>query len=332
MTTSFPQCPACGVTAVRVGSVPGYVDGTQYEVFNCARCKSALAWPQIASENIYNRIYESGPRVPGYDRYWSYAQLVEASRTPLATLSEQEECYWAAGQVVRSMPAGSRILEVGCGLGYLTFALHGSGYAAHGIDLSDVTIRNATQRFGPLFETADLFAYAADHAGCCDLVILTEVIEHVTEPLLFLRAALRLLRPNGRVFVTTPNKSAYDEAVLWDCDLPPVHWWWFTEEFFRQFCAASGCQASFIDFTPFHRAGFGCLLPPVVRPAMVEKRGPIFSADGALIGHQQKPAHPVVAALKRTRPIRKVIRRLRLLGRPRGRACDSGTMAVVFAP
>ena len=289
-----------------------------------------MAWPQTTPENLYNLIYEAGPALPGYKRYWKYANLVQGSQAPLTALAKQEECYWAVENQAKKLPGGSRILEVGSGLGYLTYALHRAGYAAHGIEISDTATRLAKNRFGALFETADLFSHAASHPGRYDLVILTEVIEHIEAPLPFLHAAMRMLRPSGQLLVTTPNKSAYAASVLWDSELPPVHWWWFTEEFFRQLCRTARCLAAFVDFTPYYRAGYGCLLPAVVQPHMVRKRQPCFSADGGLIAWTDQHESPVLATIKRVRFIRKLIRQFRFIDRPAGCACNSGVLAVVL--
>jgi hypothetical protein len=61
----------------------------------------------------------------------------------------------------------------------------------------------------------------------------------------------RLLTPNGRVIVTTPNRDAYDADVVWETDPPPVHLSWFSEEGIRRLASRAGLTASFVDFSEY---------------------------------------------------------------------------------
>ena len=63
----------------------------------------------------------------------------------------------------------------------------------------------------------------------CDLVICTEVLEHIIHhPVGFVREQLRILRPGGVLVITTPNPSKLTNALRLLSDLPML---WGDEEF-----------------------------------------------------------------------------------------------------
>ena len=112
------------------------------------------------------------------------------------------------------------VLEVGCGSGNLLF--EGPRLPARtvvGVDASLAALRFCISRRR---DSHVHFSRAAgerlpfrDHS--VDLVILVEVIEHLPEPALTLREVARVLRPGGRLVMTTPN---YD----WPSPWPLLEW------------------------------------------------------------------------------------------------------------
>jgi SAM-dependent methyltransferase len=54
--------------------------------------------------------------------------------------------------------------------------------------------------------------------GSFDLVLLSEVVEHLEAPHLSIREASRVLRPGGRLLVTTPNYRSFWPIMEWTVD------------------------------------------------------------------------------------------------------------------
>ncbi len=111
---------------------------------------------------------------------------------------------------------GQRLLDVGCGNGdYLRNAVD-AGWQAVGIDADEVAVDVARQR-GLEAQLGGIELFAAQ-AACFDAITLSHVLEHVHDPVMFLRAVHRLLKPGGVVFVDTPNIQSRG-ARRWG-----VHW------------------------------------------------------------------------------------------------------------
>jgi SAM-dependent methyltransferase len=263
-------CPLCqGPAPVLNPAHPGYQAGETWRVAECGRCDVQFAAPLTPGDAIYERIYQHARTLPGYSRYAWYASQVATKRHPLEWLAAQEEMYaFIAAELALRGPAGTgQVLEVGSGLGYLTYAMHAAGYQARGLELSSRAVEAARRRFGDLYAVHDI-SRADPVVDGADVVVMTEVLEHVTDPAALISSLARLLRPGGTALVTTPNKSAAPRNAYWLTDNPPVHLWWFSESTLRQLGARAGLQVS-----------FGVTAPRTVRPALPS----YFDATGAQV-------------------------------------------------
>ncbi|HXS81955.1 MAG TPA: methyltransferase domain-containing protein [Methylomirabilota bacterium] len=281
-STTMP-CPACRGDMVRALSEhPGYRDdGQVFGVFRCPACGSSAAWPRTVPGDLYDVIYAQAARIPGYSRYEEYATLVSRSGDPLRELADREDVYWGIAAALQEMggPGGvGRVLDIGCGLGYLTFALSRVGYDVRGLDVSKQAIAVARARFGDLFSVGTAAEFKAASHETWSVAILAEVLEHVPDPGALLAEVWSLVAPGGALIVTTPNRTALAAAVIWDTDPPPVHLTWFTEEGVRRLGGSLGAVTTFTDFT-----GYSATHPTwrLRVPAGRVTRGPMIAADGS---------------------------------------------------
>ncbi|MBZ5592662.1 MAG: methyltransferase domain-containing protein [Acidobacteriia bacterium] len=112
------------------------------------------------------------------------------------------------------LAAGRRVLDAGCGSGYGSAKLGVEAREVLGIDVSQEAVDYAREHYQApnlRFERADCLGIPAA-AGSFDLVVAFEIIEHLNDWRGFLAEVRRVLAPEGRLVVSTPNRLYYAEA------------------------------------------------------------------------------------------------------------------------
>jgi SAM-dependent methyltransferase len=104
--------------------------------------------------------------------------------------------------------AGERVLDLGCGDGWMTAELADAGHAVTGVEVAQAALDRARARRPDLdLRLAELDGPLPLEDNCIDVVWASEVIEHVADTARWLSEVRRVLRPDGRLLLTTPNHS-----------------------------------------------------------------------------------------------------------------------------
>jgi 2-polyprenyl-3-methyl-5-hydroxy-6-metoxy-1,4-benzoquinol methylase len=115
--------------------------------------------------------------------------------------------YDAARRTAHAMPLTGRVLEFGAGTGTLIRQLVDDGYAGTMIG-ADLLPRPAALPGSVEWIQADLNAPLPCPDASFDVILSTEVIEHLENPRAVFREFSRLLRRDGRLLLTTPNQES----------------------------------------------------------------------------------------------------------------------------
>ena len=118
----------------------------------------------------------------------------------------------------RFAPPRSRVLDIGCGTGFLLEHMARREFSGVGVDLSPESVEVAQARLVEL-NAADRLRAEVGSAyeppdGPFDLITVTDVLEHLEDPRRCLTAA-RSPAPGGLVVVSTPNRRSLHGARRW---------------------------------------------------------------------------------------------------------------------
>ena len=114
-------------------------------------------------------------------------------------------------RILDGLPRGLRVLDVGCGSG-----VHGAelrrilGHSVTGVDLSAESVAKARTRLAAAYvgdvTRPDAYAFAAGF----DVLLFSDILEHLYDPVAVLREHLKLLKPGGHVVISLPNIAIWN--------------------------------------------------------------------------------------------------------------------------
>lgn len=155
---------------------------------------------------------------------------------------------------------GMRVLDIGCGYGYLLKLFDELGFETYGIDISEDAIKKARK-----ITKAKVFVYDVNNGLSIfsdeffDLITLFDVIEHLYSPYNVLKETHRILKKGGKIFITTPNlnsivrliKKFLKKEELWYAYTDPTHVYLFTPSSLRFLVRRIGFKIVELE-TPFY--------------------------------------------------------------------------------
>ena len=101
------------------------------------------------------------------------------------------------------LPAGARILEIGCGTGHNLPMLAKFG-SVEAIEIDPAAREIASQRLGQPVGSAPLPALTGVERGAYDLIAVLDVVEHIEDDVAALAAMRACLRPGGKILIAVP--------------------------------------------------------------------------------------------------------------------------------
>ena len=166
--------------------------GTRLWLRRCRRCGFGQPEALPALVRYFDRMY---------DQHWS-EQWVEQE---FASRSKDLIFTGILADLRRRLPAaGRRLLDVGAHVGQFVQQAALDGWQVEGIELNPRTADYAARRTGAVIHQVNLDAFLAT-GHRFDAVTLTDVLEHIPEPVRMLRKVRRLLTPGGWVAVKVPS-------------------------------------------------------------------------------------------------------------------------------
>jgi len=293
------KCAVCSSSSTVLWSerswfLPGYARNFHYRV--CLSCESIYCDPLPSSDEIASY----------YADHFDYGWFEEH----LALKKFQAACRWKSVVTLlkkHHMDRG-RVLDVGCGHGLFLSCAQRSGWEAVGVDYPSIATTYARQQLGLDVVEGDLCSVVAGArigAGSFNLVVSWHCLEHVMDPMSFLRGMSAALAPGGKLLVAVPNVNSQGmrlcrENWVW-CQQPYVHLTHFSDKALMLLARDCGLKVLDIwthdtwDANPafdIHAAPIITHLAKIIRPISVtaaflaEEVGRVACYTANRIGHQ----------------------------------------------
>lgn len=137
-----------------------------------------------------------------------------------------QENYWfrrheAAYRYLAPYCAGALVADAGCGEGYGAALLASHARRVLALDYDRRTTRHVAHRYPELTAVRGNLAALPLATASLDVVASLQVIEHLWDQPQFLTECARVLRPGGRLLVTTPNRLTFSPGR--ETPLNPFH-------------------------------------------------------------------------------------------------------------
>lgn len=223
-------CPLCGARErmLALDAVEDWAFGCapgRWRYWECGGCQALYLHPRPTPQTIgdaYRRYYTHGGGSGGWlagvkqrlrNEHWSH--LFQVSLQPRLGLPQTLAwtTHWLAPHIAEpfglrqlaQMPKGL-LIDVGCGNGDKLLLARQLGWRGVGIEMDAAAVQAATAQGLDVVQGG--YERLANYAGQADAVVCSHVLEHVHQPLDFLRLLLASLRPTGVLLLSVPNASS----------------------------------------------------------------------------------------------------------------------------
>ena len=193
MKIEYPSCPLCSSEE----RYDAYTKFTHYKVVRCQNCRFYYLYPRLTETAMLN-LYADDDYFEGEEQgYNSYSDQEVALRATFKRLMSN---------LRKNKLTGGKLLEIGCGYGYLLDEAKNLFEFRVGTDFSDRAVKQAKSRADRVYQGG---IEQVPREEKFDLIIATHVIEHVYQPKSFLEKITKNLQPNGIVVIATPDMGSF---------------------------------------------------------------------------------------------------------------------------
>ena len=122
--------------------------------------------------------------------------------------------HWHRYYFVKDLVAGKKVCDIACGEGYGTHLLSKTADSIVGVDIDNQTILDAKTKYNDRKNLNYIQANATNTPFPnqeFDIIISFETIEHLHQQEELLAEFKRILKPNGLLVISTPDKNIYSE-------------------------------------------------------------------------------------------------------------------------
>jgi SAM-dependent methyltransferase len=142
-----------------------------------------------------------------------------------------------------------KILDIGCGNGKRLLKLKEDDWDTYGVEISDIASKHARELGLNIFTSTLEQAEFEDEFF--DVVILSHVLEHLSDPNITLKEIYRVLKNDGKLIISIPNVDSFEAKHLkkyWTAWELPRHLYHFTPVTIKSMLNKTGFEVIDIEY------------------------------------------------------------------------------------
>ena len=170
-----------------------YTEHGAIGISRCLDCSLIYACPRV---RLPEQVYWGDGRI-----YEEEARLIFEGRAA----HHRDPNYLEELCLIRRWKPAGRFLDVGCNMGMLLRLAKQMGWDVVGVEPSPSLSKIARERNGLQIYNCSLGELPKSEEGAFDVIALSDVLEHIPDPLPFLSEASRFLADDGVLYVKVPN-------------------------------------------------------------------------------------------------------------------------------
>jgi len=191
-------CLVCGSGDHRTLYDLQQVSGLPHQVVRCHSCGLVFLDPLPKDEEVEARYLDPNYPLSAYFKHMAAGYEHKAEVEPYEKGLELAECL---------LDGRGRVLDIGCSTGVFLDLARKRGWETVGVEISSYFVAYARNTFGLKVYQGRLRDQSFKPESF-DLITMWDFLEHVRDPLGYLKEAYRLLRKGGLVLVLTPNERS----------------------------------------------------------------------------------------------------------------------------
>lgn len=196
----FPACPLCRSERREMS----YGHFGEHKIMRCRDCRVHYLYPRL-TENAMRRFYTNDDYFESSDAGYSDASYADQERALRATFKRLMR------NLHKRQLTGGSLLEVGCGYGYLLEEAKEYFSRRVGTDFSPQGVRLSSAKADEVYEGGIEQIPVAARFNC---IIATHVIEHIYQPLEFVKQLISRAKPCGAIILAAPDMGGMLRKVM----------------------------------------------------------------------------------------------------------------------
>lgn len=179
----------------------------QFDIYQCPNCGFGQIYPELGKDqmaslytNFYPRKNITAEQVKNSNRY----RAGKYFKLKSWLMGWDNTCHY-------QIEPNSKVLDVGCGNGSSLLEIQSQQAEAYGIE-EDRNIEPIAKELD-----LDIFFGSLENSdfpdNSFDYITMSQVLEHIQDPLNFLKLAVNKLSPGGKIIMSFPNKDSFYRVI-----------------------------------------------------------------------------------------------------------------------